>query len=246
MIKIIICFTKFIVVALTALLFTSCNFSNSLKSIEGSGNVSTEKRNIQGNFENISVSNALDLIIEQSDKTEITVEADDNLINKITTKIEGNTLVIKCNYNSFRNIKSKRIIVKMPKINNIKASSASTVKSINILRGEDINLDASSAAEINVNVESDAVTCETSSASNITIEGKALTLNVSASSGSHINAKKMLANDIDAQASSGASIYIHPIVSLKAKASSGGNINYNSIPKSIEKKTSSGGSIDQE
>ncbi|MDN3672125.1 head GIN domain-containing protein [Flavobacterium branchiarum] len=246
MIKIIICVTKFIVVAITALLFASCNFSNSLKSIEGSGNVSTEKRNIEGTFENVSVSNAIDLVIEQSDKTEVTVEADDNLINKITTKIEGNTLVIKCSYNSFRNIKSKKVIVKMPVINNIKASSASTVKSINILRGEDISLDASSAAEINVNVESDAVTCETSSASNIAIEGKALTLNVSASSGSDIDAKRMLANEIDAQASSGASIAVHPIVSLKAKASSGGDIIYNSIPKSIEKKSSSGGSIEQE
>lgn len=246
MIKIIICFTKFIVVALTALLFASCNFSNSLKSINGSGNVVTEKRDIQGSFENVTVSNAIDLVIEQSDKTEITVEADDNLINKISTKIEGNTLVIKCDYNSFNNIKSKRVIVKMPSITNIKASSASTVKSINIIRGEDINLDASSAATMNVNIESDAVTCETSSASNITIEGKALKLNASASSGSGIDAKRMLANDIDAQASSGASIYVHPILSLKAKASSGGNINYNSIPKSIEKKSSSGGSIDQE
>lgn len=246
MIKIIICVTKFIVVAITALLFASCNFSNNLKSINGSGNVTTEKRNIQGSFENVSVSNAIDLVIEQSDKTEVTVEADDNLIKEITTKIEGNTLVIKCSYNSLRNIKSKKVFVKMPIINNIKASSASTVKSINVLRGENISFDASSAADINVNVESDAVTCETSSASNIAIEGKTLTLNVSASSGSGIDAKRMLANDIEAQASSGASIHVHPILSLNAKASSGANINYNSIPKSIEKKTSSGGSIDQE
>ncbi|MBF7090524.1 DUF2807 domain-containing protein [Flavobacterium sp. ALJ2] len=246
MMKIIICVTKFIVVTLTALLFASCNFSTNFKSINGSGKVVTEKRNIQGNFENVSVSNAIDLVIEQSDKTEISVEADDNLINKITTKIEGNTLVIKCDYNSFSNIKSKKVIVKMPIITNIKASSASTVKTINVIRGEDINLDASSAADMNINIESDAITCETSSASNIAIEGKALKLNVSASSGSGINAKRMLANDIDAQASSGASIQVHPVLSLKAKASSGGNINYNSIPKSIEKKSSSGGNIDQE
>ncbi|MCC9071581.1 DUF2807 domain-containing protein [Flavobacterium sp. F-65] len=246
MIKIIICVTKFIVVALTALLFASCNFSNNFKSIEGSGNVITEKRNVQGSFENVTVSNAIDLVIEQSDKAEITVEADDNLINKITTKIEGNTLVIKCDYTSFRNIKSKKVIVKMPVINNIKASSASTVRSASVLRGEDISLDASSAAEMNVNIESDAVTCETSSASNIIIEGKALKLNASASSGSDIDAKRMLANEIDAQVSSGASIHVHPIVSLKAEASSGGNIYYNSVPKSIDKKSSSGGSINQE
>ncbi|MCV9929105.1 DUF2807 domain-containing protein [Flavobacterium sp. LS1R49] len=246
MIKIIMCITKFIVVALTALLFASCNFTNNLKSIQGSGKVTTEKRNIQGDFKNISVENAIDLVIEQSDKTEVTVEADDNLINGITTKVEGNTLVIKCDYNSFSNVKSKRVIVKMPNIDKIEASSASSVKSQNILRGEDISLEASSAATMDLNIESDAITCETSSASSISIEGKALKLKASSSSASSINAKNMLANDIEAQASSGASINVHPIVSLKAEANSGANVNYNSVPKSIEKNSSSGGSINQD
>ncbi|KIA99289.1 hypothetical protein OA93_06590 [Flavobacterium sp. KMS] len=246
MIKIIMWITKFIVVALTALLFASCNYSNNFKSIVGSGKVITEKRTVQGDFRNVSVSNAIDLVIEQSDKTEITVEADDNLINGITTRVEGNTLVIKSDYNSFKNIKSKRVIVKMPFIDKIKASSASSVKSQNVLRGEDISLDASSSGNMSLNIESDAITCETSSGSSIVIEGKALKLNVSASSGSDISAKRLLANEIEAQASSGATVYVHPIVSLKADASSGGNINYNSVPKSIEKKSSSGGSIDQD
>jgi hypothetical protein len=245
MIKIIICITKFIVVALTALLFASCNFTGNSNSIEGSGNVTTEKRIVQGDFKNISVNNAIDLVIEQSDKTEIIVEADDNIKDKITTEIEGNTLVIRCEYSSFSNVKSKRVIVKMPIINKIEASSAATVESQNVLRGENITLSASSAANMNLNIEYDNITCETNSASSVFIEGKTLKLKADASSGSDIDAKEMLANDVEADASSGASIYAHPIVSLKADASSGADINYNSTPKSIEKNENSGGSIAQ-
>jgi hypothetical protein len=36
----------------------------------------------------IEVSNAIDLVLEQSEKTEIIVEADDNLIDGISTKNE--------------------------------------------------------------------------------------------------------------------------------------------------------------
>jgi hypothetical protein len=56
--------------------------SRSTKAITGSGHVTTENRTVQGEFKSIEVSNAIDLIIEQSNKTEIIVTADDNLQKK--------------------------------------------------------------------------------------------------------------------------------------------------------------------
>ena len=44
---------------------------------------------------------------------------------------------------------------------------------------------------------------------------------------------------------SGASVNVHPIVSLKADANSGASINYYTTPKNIEKTENSGGSISQ-
>ncbi|OXA80763.1 Putative auto-transporter adhesin, head GIN domain [Flavobacterium aquidurense] len=242
MIKIIIHITKFIIATVIALLFASCNFN--VKSIEGSGNVTKEKRIVQGDFNKVSVSNAIDLVIEQADATEIVVEADDNLQKEITTNVENGTLIIKCKYNSFGNV-TKRVTVKMPKINKLEASSASTILSKGVILGEDIDLETSSAATMNVNVESDAITADSGSGSTISIEGKALRIKTSASSGSNINAHKLFANEVHAEASSGGSVNVHPIVSLKAEASSGGSINYDVTPKTIEKTSNSGGSISQ-
>lgn len=243
MIKIIIHITKFVIATITALLFASCNFN--MNAIEGSGNVTTEKRIVQGDFKKISVSNAIDLVIEQSETVEITVEADDNLQNDIITKVEDGTLVIKCKFNSFRNITSKKVTVKMPTIQKIEASSASSVQSNNVILGEDIDLETSSAATMNINVESDNISCDSGSGSSMSISGKALKIKTSASSGASINAEKLLANEVDAEASSGGTVSVHPIVHLKAQASSGGNINYDITPKTIEKSASSGGSISQ-
>ncbi|MDR7372008.1 head GIN domain-containing protein [Flavobacterium aquidurense] len=244
MIKIIIHITKFIIATITALLFASCNFSN-MKSIDGSGNVTTEKRIVQGDFKKVSVSNAIDVVIEQSDKTEIIVEADDNLQKEIKTTVENGTLVIRCEFTSFHNVTKKKVTVKMPIIDELEASSASTITGKNVLQSTNIKLNTSSAATMNVNVESDEITLDTDSAGSITIEGKALKVKSSASSAATIEAEKLLANDIEADADSGASINIHPIVSLKAHANSGGSINYEGSPKSIEKTSNSGGSINQ-
>ena len=224
-------------------MFASCNLN--VNTIEGSGNVTTEKRIVQGEFKNISVSNAIDLVIQQSDSTEITVEADDNLQKDIITKVENGTLIIKCKYNSFRDITKKKVTVKMPKIDKLEASSASTVINNGLITGEDLNLETSSAASIDLNVESDNVTIDSGSGSTINIKGKALKTRISASSGSNVNARQLQVNEIQAEASSGASVNVHPIVNLKAEASSGGSINYDSTPKTIEKTASSGGTISQ-
>lgn len=243
MIKIIIHITKFIIATITALLFASCNFN--MNTVEGSGNVTTEKRIVEGDFKNISVSNAIDVVIEQSDVTEITVEADDNLQKEIITKVENGTLIIKCKYSSFRNITMKKVTVKVPSLEKIEASSASTVQSKNVFQGENIDLESSSAATMDLNIESDNISATSSSGSSINVQGKALKVQTTASSGATVDAGKLLANEVNADVSSGGSINVHPIVTLKAEASSGGHINYDITPKTIEKKSSSGGSISQ-
>jgi hypothetical protein len=243
MLKIIITMTRLILIALATLFLSSCNHSVNWNTIEGSGNVTTEKRKIEGKFTNIEVNNGIDLTIEQSETTEIIVEADDNLQEHITTTIKNGTLIISCEKNISIDLSSKRVIVKMPFIEALEATGSSTIKSANTLMGENITIHSSSAATIKLNLEADTIICDSSSGSDITINGKALELKTTASSGSDIKAINLLANNVTAHVSSGASISVHAIVNLNAQASSGGDITYVVEPKSIEKNTSSGGNI---
>ena len=246
MVKFITLLTKIILVALCSVLFASCNNISKMNSISGSGNVTTETRTVTEPFKNIKVSNAIDLVIEQADVTEIIVEADDNLQSIITTKVENGVLIIKSNSSSFRNATSKKVTVKMPIIEDLDASSASTISGKNMIKGENISLNTSSAANINLKIESDNIYCDSSSGSEIIISGKALKLDTSSSSGSSIHAEDLLVNEVIADASSGSSINVHPIVSLNAEASSGASISYNIEPKTIQKRSNSGGSVDRE
>lgn len=245
MVKIISLITKFILVLLCSLLFASCDYSVNLNSITGSGNVTKENRSITDDFKSIEVGNAIDVVLEQSNKAAITVEADDNLIDGISTRIENGVLIISCDYNSFLNVESKKVTVKMPFIEELKASSAASITGKNAIKGEEIIIRASSAANIKLDLEYDRINAKASSASTIVLYGLALDLTANASSGSEIEANDLLSNEITAKASSGASVIIHPIVNLKAKASSGGSIQYSKTPQSMERKASSGGSIDK-
>lgn len=245
MIKIITIITKFIVATLIALLFSSCNpsfhFGNGIK---GSGNITTETRAVNEDFKNIEVSQGIKVNVEQSDTKSITVEADDNLQKHIITKIENGVLKIESdkNYNS---TETPVVNVKMPVINGLSASSGSEITSSNALITENINVKSSSGSQINIDVEADAISLESTSGSSIEAGGKALKLETSSSSGSEINAENLMANEVVSQTSSGSSTAVFPIVKLDAKASSGSSISYHKVPKTISKEESSGGSIDE-
>lgn len=243
MLKLITIITKFIAVVLTALLLGSCNHSINFNSIEGSGNVTTQKRNISSSFTSIEVNNSIEVVLEQADKIEVVVETDDNLQEYLTTTVENGTLVITLDKISISDASKLKVTVKMPTIDELEATSTASIESANLLIGENVRLNTSSAGSINIEIESDMLSCDSSSGSNITVQGKALQIKTSASSGSEIKANELLANEVIADVSSGASTSVYPIVSLSAEASSGGSIMYHKSPKRIQKNTSSGGSI---
>jgi len=244
MIRFIIYFMKLILALLFAIFFSACTFNNG-KTITGSGNVKTENRNLSG-FTGISVQRALEVEVEQSDKFEVVVEADDNILSHITTEVRDGILVIETDINNFDNVNKKKIRVKMPNVASLESSSAAFIKSKNTLISENLTLDASSASKIEILVESENLTCDSSSGSTIEIQGKAIKLNADSSSGSTINADNLLVNDVIATSASGSSTNVHPILSLAAEASSGSSIHYFSVPKKIAKSTSSGGDISQQ
>lgn len=229
-----------------ALLFASCNAKIDLgNGIDGNGDVRTETRDVQGNFTKIEASRGLNVEVQQSKSYSVEVEADSNLQEHITTKVENGTLVITSD-EDIDECESKTIRVKMPTITGLETTSGASITGQNTILGSNINVKTSSGSEIEVEVEIDAVDCESTSGSNITIKGKALTLTTSSSSGSEIEARDLMVNDVNSESTSGSSTEVHPIESLKAKASSGSSIDYNHSPKTITKEESSGGSVSKE
>ena len=73
--------------AIGLLLTTACG----LRTIQGSGDVVTESRDVSG-FNSVSLSGIGRAIITQGDEESLTIEADDNLMEYITSEVRDGTL----------------------------------------------------------------------------------------------------------------------------------------------------------
>lgn len=239
MIKVIVHIAKIIIAATAALLFASCT------AINGSGNVTTETRKVEGTYTEVSVSGGLEAYISQGNVAEITVETDDNLQQHIITEVNGSELKIYTD-KSISPSKATNIRITLPVIEGVSASGGSTVKGKTAFKSDKLELESSSGSSLEVNVSAVKVTAEASSGSTLTVTGTTDDLIAESGSGSTLNAGALTAKNVDADAGSGSTITTNAVEELNAEASSGSHINYVKTPASLKTDVSSGGSVSQQ
>ena len=231
------------ITAILVILFTTSScFIDGMTGIRGNGNVISEDRTINSDFEVIKVQQGINIYLTQGNSTDINVEADENIMDLLLTEVKNNELKVYFDKNVYR-AKARNVYLTVNSISKIKTSSGASVKSENTLQVNSLVLDSSSGSSIKIYVNAEEITSSTSSGADIDIYGKTHTLSANASSGSSIDADKLEAVDAYAKASSGANINVNVKSKLTAKASSGGDIDYEGNPTSINKDTSSGGSV---
>ncbi len=227
---------------LVLVIFSSCDLQITMSSVEGNGNVIKEDRVFSEEIDNVKVSNGLLVELVNSQEQIITIEADENLHEYIETELVNGTLHVKTTKN-IRKAKSKKVTIAYVELESIHASSGSNVRGFPGMVSEELDLKASSGAQINVNVLTKELSAQSSSGANISIKGQARNFNSKASSGSSIDARELQAIYCTSKASSGANITLNIQRSLEAKASSGGDIKYYGEPEVVTQNASSSGRV---
>ncbi len=232
---------KITIALIVAIITSSCALDvNWGSGVRGNGDVVKDKRAVEQDFTVVSASEGLDVFVTQGSDFEILVEADENVIDLIGTDIRDGKLKVHAIENIGR--ATKKIYVTMPEVTALAVSSGADLSSRGTIEADKISLDASSGADLNVELNADEVEADTSSGADIRISGEANLLYAGASSGSDIKAKDFLVKTCHANASSGADITVNVSESLVAEASSGADISYTG-DASVQKKKSVSGSV---
>lgn len=227
---------------LTGIFFPE-SLSASNRRIKGSGTIVT--RTIPApNFEKISASRAVKVIITDEIEDRIRIEADDNLMDHIVAEASGDELRISIDpkINSVSDIHVTVTVPDNGKIRALEASSASEITCATALGAADISLEASSAANINAAVKAGVCSLEATSAAKIKLSGRADAARAELSSASKLAAAELVVKQWKIDTSSAASARIHCTEQLDAEASSGSSIHYEG-DCSTDITKSSGGSV---
>ncbi|NLJ42729.1 MAG: DUF2807 domain-containing protein [Bacteroidales bacterium] len=220
---------------------TFCAEGQIRRTVYGNNHVVKKVREA-GPFTGIRVSSGIDVYLKQTGSESITVEADENLHEYIVTEIRGGVLNVYSDAN-IREAEMKRVYVTMRDITSLKTLSAGDLIGESPVTADVLELSASSAGDIKLELKAKKVDIDISSSGDMTLSGEADMLEASLSSAGDLNAYGLTVKEADISVSSAGDADITVTERLKARASSAGDINYRGDPKYIDAHSSSAGGI---
>jgi len=205
---------------------TKSSPSNYLDRVEASDNSSIQKRTISS-FEGIDISNAINVTVTEGNYNgEVTVEAPDNILDRIITEVENGILHVKIRGSI--NLKNEQIKVSFPhqKLRSFDVSGASVVTVIPTQKVEKLAVDLSGASNLKLDVVSNSIAIDNSGASSMKITGNVQDLAISVSGASTLTAKDLKASTVTVECSGASSTTVWAVNKLVADSSGASSIRY--------------------
>ena len=202
----------------------------------------TEERKLDP-FKGVKAAQAVDVYLKKGDKESARVVVSGVDPKEVVTEVAGSYLKVYMREGNYRGSRSVKVYVTYVTLEKLSASSAANIFSESTIKTSRLDVNASSAASIEVTIDAGDVLADVSSAADIVMEGKAHSLEAEASSAGDIDAYNLECESVVASVSSAGSAKVNCTKEIEAQASSGGTIRYRGNPGRTNTSSSNGGSV---
>lgn len=235
---------KIFLISIVALTLVACEWDLTFKHIVGNGNVQQEEREITQPFNSVKVSTGIYLELIPGTTNQVVVEADENLLDYIVTRVEDGELRIYAE-RMISGAVSKKVQLTYTDLEAITTTSGAHVSINTPIVADNLHVKSSSGSTIRGTVYVKDLSVKVSSGADISLSGQSKDIEVSASSGSTAQLRDLECLSCHAKASSGADAKVFCKDFIQAKATSGGVIKYYGNPKQVNNSNSKSGSVYQ-
>ena len=209
----------------------------------GNGNLITEKRSV-GSFDNIKIAGAYSVFLSENSSEGITIEADDNLMEYISTIVNGSTLIIE-NDEKIKSSKGISIYIDYKHLDKIDISGACELKNEEVLKTDDFQLKMSGAGDVELRVDVESFELNLSGAGDIELKGVANTFDVQMSGAGNLDAYDLDSRHCIIDIGGVGSANVRAEEEINAKISGVGNVSYKGNPTLVDTKISGLGNIER-
>jgi hypothetical protein len=214
------------------------------KRVNGNGVIKTEDHQVSS-FKNVEVSGSINVYVSQGDLKPVRVEGDENLLQYIEVSQEGDKIIVRDRpgYNLVPS-NDMRIYITSPIYNNIEVSGASDIiGQMKIVNPENLELRASGAGDIKMEVDAPKLTADISGSGSINLKGQTKDVDLGLSGAGHAHCYELLAENTKVDISGAGSAEVYASVKLDAEVSGAGSVTYKGNAETVIQHVSGVGSI---
>ncbi|MBS1621922.1 MAG: DUF2807 domain-containing protein [Bacteroidetes bacterium] len=216
----------FIISVFSLFVFSSC-WNVFGKRVSGDGRISNQSRSVSG-FNNLDVGGNFDVYVRQDSVSSVKIETDENLMQYIVVRTEGNTLKIypRDNYN-LRPTGAIKIYVTAPSFSDFEISGSCDLYSENKIAGKDeISLDLSGSCDAKMELNAPKVSADISGSGSVTLKGETKELKVDGSGSSHFKCFELMAENVEVDITGSGNAEVFASVKLDVEVSGSGSVKY--------------------
>ncbi len=229
--------TNFLVIA-TVLLINVTSFGCRTS---GSGVLTTDTRELE-TFSGVELKSSANIYITQGDKQEVRVEAEDNLINKITTKIKNNALIVDADDN-LKYTKPVNIYITVKDLCMLELSGSGNIITRSQFQCDFMNVKLSGSGDLRVMLDSKSLKANLSGSGNLDLNGSAAETDIRISGSGNVNARDLNSFSSAVAISGSGTSTVDVKNDLNVTITGSGNVYYVHEPGKISSKIIGSGEI---
>lgn len=218
----------FLALIVSSLIFYACDNN---KCIQAEGDIKQEQRNIE-DFSKLELSGAFKVLISQDSFSIMKINAPENVISQVKSRVSGKTLKIEME-NNVCDDGIIEITLSSKIWESIRSSGASEIYSTNLINAENLDVSLSGASKVNLNLAASRLKTRASGSSEINYSGQCGEHIVDVSGSNQINAFDFIVSDYKIETSGASKININVLKLLDVKSSGASEILYKGSPKNI-------------
>ncbi|MFO0937405.1 MAG: head GIN domain-containing protein [Gemmataceae bacterium] len=221
--------------------FTGCAAMHSIV-VQGNGSVERAERSVSA-FEKITLSGEGEIVLQQGDREELTIETDSNLMEWIETEVDGNELKIRTKPGHFlRPSKSIRYLVTVRNLEAVTMSGSGSVSSED-LTCDKLHLSISGSADANLEgLDAKSLQIDISGSGKFIGVGKADEFTVKIAGSGKIWTKNMESKSVKVSVSGSAEIEVWATEQLNVNVAGSGTVRYKGDAK-VKQSVAGSGSV---
>jgi len=224
------------------ILLTLTQMTASCQIFGSDGKTVEEERTVEP-FDEIEVSGGVDVFITQGESMSLKLKADEKIMSRIRTEVNGSTLTIKVDRSMSFGSRRKEAYITLTDLKGIRASGGCDIYAEKGLQVEELSLMASGGSDIEMLVKAKTLQLRLSGGSDADLEGEADQMVVKASGGSDVKASDLRVRDCELDISGGSDANVNVTESLAIEASGASDVRYEGDPTITRMKTSGGSDV---
>ena len=223
------------------LLFTLISLTGCTQSITGTGDYTTQTREVQA-FTEVDLALPARVTVRQGASYKVEIKAQANVLEVIDTKISGKELTISTK-KYVKGGKNVEITITMPKLEGFEVNGSGTVTSPDVFESAKVDLEINGSGEFKGNFVSEEIKSEISGSGRVELTGSAKQFEHTTNGSGNLEAANLRAKavKVDINGSGNASLWADE--ALETEINGSGSITYKGAPSKVAQEINGSGTV---